>query len=322
MDSKTRVLKALNHEKPDRVPFNFWMDRRLMAQYEKEFGHRHWRVTHYGADVIESFPYLIFPSGPKEERDGTAWTTGPCFDSWDNINDIPMPDANDEKIFALIDADLKEFPDTAVLLNIITPWGVIAEMRTYEFIYMDMYERPEEFKKLSRKILDLQKIVVEKACKRGVTAIYIQEDLATSKGLSMSPKMTNEFCLDYAKEMTEIARKYDKPVLFHSDGMIMDLIEPLLDIGVAAINPLQHNIIDPGKFKEVFDNKIAVYGALDNCFIIPEGNPAQIRKHVLDVFEKLGRPDGSLIMSTHDIPQETPRENVEAMVNAIKECIY
>ena len=322
MDSKTRVLMALAHEKPDRVPFNFWMDRRLMAEYEKELGHRHWRVTHYGADVIESFHLLEFPEGPTEARDGTIWHTGPAFDNWDAIDDLPLPDPNEDDVYSLLKADLDEFPDKAVLLNIITPWGVLAEMRTYELVYMDMYEHADKFKQLSRRIGDIMNTVVERACQMGVTAVYIQEDLATSRGLSMSPSMINEFCLDYAKGFVETAKRYDKPVLFHSDGAVLDLIEPLLGFGADAINPLQPNIVDAKEFKQRFGNRMAVYGALDNCFIIPQGTPEQITKHVKDTFEVLGRPDGGLIFSTHDIPYEAPRENVEALVSAIKECTY
>jgi uroporphyrinogen decarboxylase len=322
MDSKTRVLMSIAHDKPDRVPFNFWMDRRLMAEYEKRIGHRHWRVTHYGADVIESFYDLKFPQGPTVQRDGTIWHTGPAFTDWAKIHELALPNPHDERVYDLLKADLEEFPDKAVLLNIITPWGVIAEMRTYELVYMDMYEYPEAFKELSQRIADIMNVVVERACQMGVTAIYIQEDLATSRGLSMSPLMINEFCLDYAKGFVDIAKQYNKPVLFHSDGAVLDLIELLIEFGIDAINPLQPNVVNPKEFKDTFNNKLAVYGGLDNCFIIPEETPRQIRKHVLEVFEVLGKPDGSLIFSTHDIPYETPAENIEVLVSAIKDCKF
>jgi hypothetical protein len=34
MDSKTRVLMALSHQKPDRAPFNFWMDRHMNVPWK------------------------------------------------------------------------------------------------------------------------------------------------------------------------------------------------------------------------------------------------------------------------------------------------
>jgi hypothetical protein len=223
-----------------------------MAQYEKMIAHRHWRVTYYDADVIESFHLLNFPEGPSITRDGTVWHTGPLFQDWNSINGLALPDPHADAVYDLLKADFNEFPNKAVLLNVVTPFGVIANMRTYELVYMDICEFPEQFKILSRRIADILKVVIESACKMGITALYIQEDLATSKGLAMSHSMINEFSLDYAKEFIEIAKAYGKPVLFHSDGAVLDLVEPLISMGISAINPLQHNVIDALEFKAKF----------------------------------------------------------------------
>ena len=69
MRSRERVALALRHQKPDRPPFNFWMDRRLMAQSAGRFG-ADYRVTHFGADIAESFPGFGWPSVPGEDLDG------------------------------------------------------------------------------------------------------------------------------------------------------------------------------------------------------------------------------------------------------------
>ncbi len=322
MNSKERVLMALARKKPDRVPFNFWMDRRLMEHYQAQLGHRHWRVTHYGADVIETFAMLNWPQGPGVEKDGTFWHTEPYFDDWRAIEDIPLPDPHDPKVYSRIQADVAEFAHTAIFLDVITPWGVIAGMRTYERIYMDMYEFAEAFHSLSRRILNIQKVVVEQACKDGITALYLMEDLATSKGLSMSPAMIKEFCLDYTVPLIQIAKSYEKPVLFHSDGYVFELAELLCTYKIDAMNPLQPTLNDADLFKSRYGSKMTVYGGLDNCFIIPSGTPSEIRFHVQNIFEKLGKPDGGLIFSTHDIPLLTPSENIETLVDQIKQCVY
>ncbi|NLX03881.1 MAG: hypothetical protein GXY33_01925 [Phycisphaerae bacterium] len=322
MDSKTRVLTALARQKPDRPPFNFWMDRRLMAGYEQRHGHRHWRVTACGADVIETFHGLGFPSGPTVARDGTEWHTGPLFDDWAQADELPMPDPHDENVYGLMQADLREFPDTAVFLDVGTAWGIIAGMRTYERIYMDMLDHPDELRRLARRINDALKVVVDRACRIGVTAIYLMEDLATTRSLSFSPEMIREFCLDDAAELVAIAHSHNRPVLFHSDGCVRDLVPMLADMGVAAVNPLQPHLNDLSAFKRDFGHRLAVYGGLDNCYTIPDGTADDVRQHVRDVFETLGRPDGGLIFSTHDIPLGTSDENVQAMIETIRRCRY
>ena len=314
---------ALRHEKPDRVPFNFWMDRRLMGQYEQRLAHRHWRVDHYGTDVIEAFAALPFPTGTLEERDGSVWLMSPCFTDWSQALTLELPDPSRDAVYGTISRDLAEFPYTAVFLDMPTAWGIIAAgMRGYENVYVDMYQHPEEFHQLLRRITDIQKTVVEKACQMGITALYLMEDLATSKGLSMSPAMIEEFCLNYAQELADVAHQHEIPVLWHSDGNIADLVELLIPLGIAALNPLQPNVNDMNPFMEKYGKRIAVYGGLDNCFVIPEGSPKDVHNHVRRQFDILGRPSGGLIFSTHDIPLETPQENVEVLVTAIKECIY
>jgi uroporphyrinogen decarboxylase len=323
MDSKTRVLKALDHEKPDRVPFNFWMDRRLMGEYEKRIGHRHWRVTHYGADVIETFPALAWPQGRSAHESGSDWIVHPLFTDWSKADDISLPDPTDEDAYALIRQDLEEFPDKAVFLDVGTTFGLIANMRTHKAVYMDMLDHPEEFLALSRRICDVLNAVLERACELGVTSVYLMEDLASTKGLMMSPAMIRRFCLDFAREQAEIARSAGVPVLFHSDGQVADLLPLLLEIGVCAVNPLQNHLHDYSEFQRVFGEHLALYGGLDNSFTIPDGSPEDVRRHVLDVFEAIGKPDGALILSSHDIPLNTPAENVEILVKTIREeCIY
>jgi uroporphyrinogen-III decarboxylase len=322
MTSKDRFLAAVRHQKPDRAPFNFWMDRPVMAAYEKKVGHRHWRVTHFGADVIETFPAIACLPAPPLTDGPYALATEPTFE-WQHAAALPMPDPQQADIYALIAADVREFPTHAVILDTITPWGHIAGARTYEKIYMDMYDYPGEFHALSRRITDTLKVVVERACTMGITALYLMEDLADRNGLSIAPAMIEEFCLAYANELADIARAHGVPVMWHCDGNVHDLLPLLRNIGVQVINPLQPHLNAAAAFKREFGRDFAVYGGLDNCYTIPNESAAAVRAHVLDVFATLGKPDGALIFSTHDIPVGTPEENLETMVRTIKhECVY
>jgi uroporphyrinogen decarboxylase len=322
MTSKERVLMALKHEKPDRAPFNFWMDRRLMAQYEGKIGGRHWRVTHYGADIIESFINLPFPAGKFVEHGGTQWLEEPYPLDWKRVDDVPMPDPHADDLFKFMAPDLEEFPDTAVVMNLATPWGFIANMVGYENIYMAVMDYPEQYARLAQRMNDAMKIAVERAIDKGVTALYIQEDVASAKGMSMSHEMVEQFSFKYARQLVEIAAERGVPTLFHCCGKIMELMDDFIGLGVVAINPLQPHLNDLKDFKTRFGDKLTLYGGLDNCFIISQGTPEQVREHVFDVFETVGKPDGGLIFSTHDIDINCPPENIEAMVDAIKECRY
>lgn len=75
MDSRERVRRAFRRELPDRPAFNFWMDRDMLAEYERELGPE-FRVTHFGADVIEVFPDVAWWKGLERQAravSGTVW---------------------------------------------------------------------------------------------------------------------------------------------------------------------------------------------------------------------------------------------------------
>jgi uroporphyrinogen-III decarboxylase len=322
MDSKERVLRALAGGKPDRAPFNFWMDRRLMAEYAGRLGGEYFRITHYGADVIETFPLLDWPRGPHMERDGTAWQLAPMVEDWSEAADLELPDADDDLVYELIRHDLEAFPDKAVFLDVMTPWGIISRIRTFQLAMTDMVDHPEEFKALSRRIEQIYAGTVERACRLGITALYLMEDIAGTQGLLFSRPMIQEFCLDFVRSLVDVARSHGLPVLWHTDGKPMDAFDLLIDLGVVAVNPLQPHLNDLDEFRRRFGGRLALYGGLDNCFIVPNGTPAEVRAHVLGTFARAGA-DGGLILSTHDLPMGTPQENVETLVRTIvDECRY
>lgn len=322
MTSKERVLLALSGERPDRVPFNFWMDRRLMADCAARLGGDGFRVHHFGADVVETFPLLKWPRGPHLEQDGTEWQLGPLIHDLSQLADVAWPDPREDAVYELIRRDLAEYREQAVILDVVTPWGIASQIRTFELMMTDMIDYPEELKSLLGRIERIWIPVVDRALRLGVTALYLMEDIAGAHGLLFSPEMIREFCLDFVRSLVEIARSRNIPVLWHTDGAAMPACDMLIDLGVQAINPLQPHLNDPALFRERYGGRLAVYGGLDNCYIIPEGPPRRIRNHVLDTFERLGR-DGGLILSTHDIPFGTPLEHVETMVRTIvTECRY
>jgi uroporphyrinogen decarboxylase len=324
LSSRERVLMALRHERPDRVPFNFWMDRRLMDQYIEEMGH-YFRVDRYGADVIETFPLLPWPSGEGMMRDGTMWVTKHLWeDEWGGAASLNWPDPHDPKYYEIIENDVKNKPDKALFVNIAGITTLMHGIRAEQDLYMDFYDRPDDVLEVFDKFGEIMAETVRVVCEKfpEIAAIYVQDDLCAKNGPVFSPDMLEKFIYFVNDRPIRAAREAGKPVVYHSDGKTEAVTEHLIELGVSAINPLQPHLNDFDQFKEQFGGRMAVYGALDNCFIIPDGTPEEVRRHVLDSFEKLGK-DGGLILSTHDIPLHCPRENVEMMVKTItEECVY
>ncbi|HEY63867.1 MAG TPA: hypothetical protein G4O02_04795 [Caldilineae bacterium] len=319
--SRDRVRAALSHERPDRVPFNFWMDRRLMARYAARYG-EYFRITHFGADVLESFPGWMWPAGPTIERDGTVWHVAPLVQSLAEVLDLPVPDPTDDAVYDPIRADRARFPDVAIFVDVVGPLTILHGMRLYQNLFLDIYDSPEVLEQIIRRWASIYAALVERLVRLDIDAIYLMDDIAGRDGLMLSREHIRQTVFACFAEPIAIAHAAGLPVLFHSDGDLTAILDDLVELGFDAVNPLEPPLNDLDAFRARYRGQLAVYGGLDTYGVIPNGTPADVRRHVLRTFETLG-PSGGLILSTHDIPIHTPEANIEAMVETIRqECRY
>ncbi len=321
MNSRERVERAINFEKPDRVPFNFWMDRRRMAELDAKHG-ADFRLTRYDADVIESYAcFPPFPSADHEMKAGTSWMVKELFEDWGEAKDLDMPDPQAPALYEWLDYHLKTFPDKAIIANSPNVLTIIEMMRTQENLYLGMCMYPEEVKALFHRISDVMAAVAENVCQRDITALYVQDDVAFKNGLLLSIEQCREFVFPHWKKVIDVGHAHGKPVFFHTDGKVDSLWEIFSEeLGVRMLNPLQPELQDIAEFKRRYHGRMGCYGGLQTS-LLHDVSPEKIREHVRDLFEKCGR-NGGLIMSTHDIDYSMSDEQLDAMVDAIKDCTY
>ena len=320
MTSRERVERALNFETPDRLPFNFWMDRRRMDELDKKYG-ADFRATHFGADVIEAWAGVPFPAGRFEEKAGTPWMVAPLFKDWNDAADIKLPDPKDPSLTANCEALLKRYPDKAVIANLPNVLTHVESMISQADFYMDLMDEPELIARFFHRMSDIMAAVAERLCKMDITALYVMDDVAANSGLLMSPAQVREHILPHWKKVIDVAHAYGKPVFFHTDGKVDELYDVFAnELKVRMLNPLQPDLQDVGTFARAYKGRTGIYGGLYTGRIHMM-SPGKIRAHVFDLFEKAGA-GGGLIVSSHDLDISTTEEQLDALVGAIKECVY
>ncbi len=320
MNSRERVERAIRFEKPDRLPFNFWMDRRRMAGLNQKYG-EDFRLTRYGADVVEAMCAVPFPAGRFEEKAGTSWMVEPLFRDWRATPDIRLPDPRDPTMTANLDAVLKRYPDKAVIANLPNVLTHVESMVSQADFYMDLMDEPELVGALFHRMSDIMAALAERLCQRDITALYVMDDVAANSGLLMSPAQVREHILPHWKKVIDVAHAHGTPVFFHTDGKVVELYGVFADeLKVRMLNPLQPDLQDVGEFARTYQGRTGIYGGLYTGRIHMMA-PDEIRAHVFDLFEKAGQ-GGGLVVSSHDLDISTTEEQLEALVGAIKECRY
>ena len=127
MTSRERVRAVFEGRKPDRPPFNFWMDRDAMERLDALLG-EDFRVSHYGADVIEAFAMADMCPSRKAEyiSDGkTMWMTRGKVDDIEEASGLPVCSPEDPAIYGDIEQKRRKYPQKAIFAMVPNPLGVL-----------------------------------------------------------------------------------------------------------------------------------------------------------------------------------------------------
>lgn len=325
MDPRERVRAVLRGDRPDTVPFNFWMDRPAMARYDRELsGGRDFRLHHFGADVIESIvPIRFFSQLERKVRTQGAsdWQYSSSVKQIEELLDYRMPEPDLREYTTELTRLREEYPDRAIFAMVISHLDVLLGIRRMEEFFLDLYDAPEAVRSLCERISDTNARLIEHVANTcDVDAIYLAGDICGNSGPLLSRQFLREYWSPGISLCTQAAHRHGLPVLYHTDGRVIEILDLMAETGIDGINPLQANLQSVAEFSP-WKQRFIVYGAMDNNFIIPAGPPERIENHISGIFSEL-RDGRGLILSSHDIQEDTPFEHIEAMVGAIRRCRY
>jgi uroporphyrinogen decarboxylase len=194
-----------------------------------------------------------------------------------------------------------------------------------EQAFLAMYENPEGYEALDRRILDFylraNKVFYENTTgnARGrLDAVLIGNDLGSQRGLMVSPEAVRRFVIPGAKALTEQAHSYGVKVIYHSCGGIAEIIPDLIGAGVDAIHPIQALAagMQPEELKKKFGNQVSFVGGVDAQYLLVKGAPPMVREKVQELRRLF--PTGLVISPSHEaiLPDISPA-NVEAIFEEI-----
>ena len=132
-----------------------------------------------------------------------------------------------------------------------------------------------------------------------------------------------ELWLPHYRRMNDWIHQHTTWKIFkHSCGAIIPILPGLIEAGFDIINPVQINAkdMDSRRLKEEFGSRLTFWGGgVDTQKILPFGTPDEIRPHVKEQCEILGRDGGFVFNAVHNIQANVPVENVVAMFDALKD---
>jgi len=368
LTSRERVLCALNHEEPDRVPIFFGTSGAttlLAPAYERLKAHLGiqtetnvlWRGPQsvlMDEEVLawsgsDGRPLLPGPAPAPLARDvsdnayvdgwGSLWerrpdglyyevVDSPIFTATiDDLDHYPWPDLAHPSRFVGLRERAQAIRDAGyavVMMSGVSPFEQAFTSRGVERWLLDLAADPDFALALMRKITDLMKAGVIRLLEETgdlIDVLITGDDMGWQNSPLISPKMYRRMIKPFHIElMSEIKRRTQAKIFYHSDGDVYPLIGDFIDIGVDLLNPVQvsaREMGDTARLKREFGNRLSFCGAIDTHWVLPHGTPADVRAEVRRRIKDLAPGGGYVLASVHCIQPDVPPENICAMLDEV-----
>ena len=125
----------------------------------------------------------------------------------------------------------------------------------------------------------------------------------------MSPEIWRKFLKKRYKKIWGVYKEKKLPVMHHSCGNIIEIIDDLIEIGLDVLMPIQPEAMDPKELSKKFGKRLSFQGGISTQKTLPFGNPDDVRNEVIDRIKTLGENNGYIIGPSHEITSDCKEEN-------------
>jgi len=285
--------------------------------------HRHWMQTHV-EDVWGRFLGLDMSQWRVECKGGTAWIAKRPFRDTDGLRQhlphLPLRRRIEDWYVPFIKRVREVFIPQVVFV------GDIPGPLTWGYTYADLQpfcyalnDAPDVIANLMDTFTEWSRIITELWVRHPTgPACMIGEDMAYKTGMLFSPKWLRENLWPRLKYIIEPAKKAGLKCLLHSDGLLNDVLDDLVnEVGIDGLNPIEVAAgMDPTSIRKQFP-RLVLLGGIDTSGVLPFGTCDQVRSEVSMLIDNVGSR-GLCVGSTNEIHIAVPIENALAMYNAAR----
>ncbi|MBN1554070.1 MAG: hypothetical protein JXA11_04940 [Phycisphaerae bacterium] len=353
MTPRQRVLAAVEHCQPDRVPMDLGMAAELQHALRDHLG-----LDEKGLwDWVGQDLQLVMPTYPAASplcyADPTIEVTpeGWYADIWR----VPFRQAKTEfqtymelagqpplkQCASPADLDAFDWPNAAdwdyshiaeeiQSLGDRAAWGhsrgffeIAHFMRGMDAFLTDLALAPELacglMDRIAAFLLEKTRRTLEAADGRMVFFEY-NDDVASQQALFVSPTMWRELIKPRMAKFCDLIHGFGCKVRYHSCGSVHAILPDLIEIGVDILTPVQAKAtnMDPFALKEQFGEKLCFHGGIDIQEFLPHASTEEVRRHTRRMIDVVGRDGGYILAGSHTLQADIPVENVVAMIEEAK----
>jgi uroporphyrinogen decarboxylase len=251
---------------------------------------------------------------------------GHPLEDWANAATFQWPDPDDPAYYAGMEERFAgsegKYITTSIFMLLFERMHALRGMAN---VLTELYTEPERMAELADRIVAFGLAVIRNIGQRFPGRIHgfsFTDDWGTELATFVSPKMWRQFFQPRYARIFEAAHAQGWDVWMHSCGKVNAIIEPLIEIGLNAINLQQPRALGIEEVGAQFAGRICFESLCDIQATLPYASPAEIEAEARLLLERWGTPQGGFVLSDYGdgaaigVPIETKQTMLHAFLNA------
>jgi uroporphyrinogen decarboxylase len=338
MTSRERVLRTITFQYPDRIPTGYFINPPARMKYGEAL-----------LELCRQHPNDFYDPGmlTVPERDIAHYRADGSYckvevDEWGcewvyyqegimgEVKRAPLDDWAKLKTYRLPEVPARTAVERRAACEAMARvkerfigWGHAGNLfermqwlRGVEELFMDIAADEEAVYVLADRIVDEYLLPrIEQCLEDGCDIIGFTDDWGTQTQLLINPRAWRAIFKPRYQKMFDCIHAGGAYAWLHSDGMLLEVVPDLVEIGCDVLNP-QLGCLDLQALATMTAGHMAIYGTLDYQRVLPYGSPEEIDAHVREVTAILAQPAGGFMYGA-GVQDDAPLENIQAVFEAM-----
>lgn len=323
-----RVMTALKGGIPDRVP---WVEsyvhpslvNTILGREVQPIKGARFAVEIHEKLCLDNITYDFRPPiyAEKEMRGDLEMIRKGKLKTWEDLEAMKkwLPDPQNDTFYAGAEKLLKQKGDYAAVAGVRLGISNVYNSMGYEDFVFALYDRPEFVTACFKVFGDWCGKVIERVNEMGFDLAWISEDIAFQEGTMVTVDQYEKYIFPHAKR---VADKIGFPMVYHSDGNYMDVLDFILQYNPSGIANLEPPAMDIFSLKETHGDRVCLVGNIDLHYTLTRGTEEETRMEVKEKIERVGEGGGYIMASANGLAAYCIPENVMAMHDTILKYGY
>jgi uroporphyrinogen decarboxylase len=331
MNSRERVLSALQREEADRVPYceiviDPALAQRIMGWGEPTTQARIIETNAFTVDQmnaiasrlgLDNIHYVLRAPVYAQRmpgKDGRLYYGEGLIRAEADLSLLELPNPYDDTLYAEAETFVSKKGDHSCWF--ITRIGVMSAMLSMglENFSLALYDNQPFLVEVLGRYCDWAVTIAERACQMGFDVFVSTDDMAFKTAPFFSPSVFQELILPHFRR---VAEKITIPWIIHSDGNILPFLDDLVSLGIVGLHPLEKGAMDIRAVKRRYGDRLCLLGNID-LNILGMGTPEDVDREVGELIRDVGPGGGYIVTSGNSLAGYLQPENVLALSRAVQ----